>query len=380
MFKKLLIFYLLIYLFENNCEAQNDSPVKIYNQLLRKAESYIIENKLDSAIIVYKNALTTYNFPFIKDIRQAAFISCLAKDKPNSILFIKEAILNGLPKVGYEGFVEEWKHKNPNDIDISINYDSLHNIYLKGINEDKLFAFLYLDKKRDDFINFFNLDRDVNKRQDYYDSMCVLRNKYIDLVNSIGFPAEREIGRFLRYSTKRIIKKSDILFEKEFETKFISPKRGKKMYVTELSTSFITFKPSYWFLSHYVNPFNLSDIDEELFKIISVGFDSLKIDPYIIANILESTREPKNEFAMTYYSRLIISISNDCFKKYHLTPEVSNQVNENRKKYFIRTLEDDFNLIKYFYKLKTGNELPEEFTQKDIECIQYEIKLFTNYF
>jgi hypothetical protein len=143
----------------------------------------------------------------------------------------------------------------------------------------------------------------------------------------------------------------------------------------------LAMKPGNWFLTHYINSDNRTIIDSSFFNILKNGFDSLYLDPLIIVNSLESTQQMNNEFALSYYSQLwAYKLKFDYFKKFDLESSVKLTIDNNRAKYYLRSLTQEEELLKTLYKLKTHKELNQKYTSEDLNIIMEEIRIFINIF
>jgi hypothetical protein len=104
--------------------------------------------------------------------------------------------------------------------------------------------------------------------------------------------------------------------------------------------------------------------------------NKLTLSPYLLINYLESTRCLKNDFAFSIYSRTLLGLRMSYYKRYNLPEEKRKFINANREKYGLRTLEEEEHLLKHLYFLKTGKDLPENYTNKDVREIGFENRIF----
>lgn len=211
--------------------------------------------------------------------------------------------------------------------------------------------------------------------------MFGLRNQYLKDIKKYGYPCENETGRGFDTQTFHSLNaiSEDYLYMKIF------PNGGNNqdtliITVTESKNgSVLTYNPSYWFLSHYVYPKNYGELDSTLFLTLKKGVDALKVEPMIIIVAYESTQQPKNEFAISYYSQLWaykLKFSHE--KKFHLPQKTKNSINANRNRYFIPSIEKEKKLMTSLYKLIEGKQITDKQIKK-MNTKYHWVTLFVDY-
>lgn len=346
---------------------------------LQKGEDYIIENKLDEALQTYLNVLKKYDYPYAKEIIQGAYIACCTGNKTAFELLITEATKKGLSPAEYKALMSRWQlytaEKFARDI-----YSDNRKTYLNQLNRNKMAEYAKLDKHKN------KLYKELMPRnlQEYLQQMNLLRDQYLVLINEYGYVNDAETGRkFQSRLVHRMQKDNNTFFYTSFKDNFYLREiyDGKAIrfnHQTDLAV-FSSLDVGSWFLTHYIHSENINLIDSTLFLSIEKGVNELKVIPYLLINILESTRLLENDFAFTYYSPVLLSIRMNEYQKYNLSNEQKNAINSNRNKYGMRTLEREELLLRTLYKLKEKKELPGVFTNKDLKDISFEKQIFLSY-
>ena len=251
---------------------------------------------------------------------------------------------------------------------------------MKRLDTTLLFKFLEIDAYREIVLD--NLKRkDSLSMAIYLHEMNILRDDYIQLVESSGYPAESLVGTAWKW---KLLKRMKRKYKSSLVHKLPVDKWGETKYkyiVVKHPRRTISFKPGNWFLTHHINYEDHSVIDSVLFPTLKLGFDSLKIDPLIMVNALESTREPSNEFALSYYSRLwAYKLKFSYVEKFALKGKQRSFINANRASYHIRSLEQAELLFKALYKLKYSKSISGKITEKNTDDLGPEVSLFLNIF
>lgn len=345
---------------------------------IRLAEKDFIAQNYQESLKKYLSTLEKYDYPYVKETMQAAYVACCAKDKDHFTKLIEKAANLGLNEEEYNSLCLEWKKTNPNQ-SVLIDFKSLRSDYLQKVNWDKITAFLKLDVYRSYITKNYPLTE--YNHTDYYDQMNLLRNQYMQLVGIYGYVNDKDSGR--RFETKaekcntKGLEKNKYLnlgndpFMPEY---FIG--KCLKVICESKTAIWSSSDPGAWFLSHYVNGDNLNQLDTTFFNLIQNGVDQLKASPYLLVNMLESTRLAENDLALTYYSRLWLGLKMSYSDKYRLNADQKNTINLRRIKYGFRSLEDEEELLRYLYFIKTKKKLPEIFNNSELDAISFENRIF----
>lgn len=350
-----------------------------YSSEIQKSEHFIIENKLDSALFNYLIVLKKYDYPYAKEIMQAAYISCYVHDKNSFSHLLKKAFQNGMTIPEYNSLIETWNTLNNELFDDNSNHLELRRIYLDLLNKEKMSEYVKLD------FTLMKIQKKLrgseNDQNQYYNQMTLLRNQYLRLIEKYGYTNDKETGRKFKRKIVRCHKKNS---QNHFYYKF---KNGpsdslfeNRCVKFEINNNSIwnSINMGAWFLTHYVTPNDLNQLDSTIFSAIEIGVNKLEASPYLLVNLMESTRLKQNEFALTYYSRLWLSLKMSFYSKYNIPQQDKTIINSNRSKYGIRSLEQEEKLLRTLYRMKTNNELPTVFKNEELQSISFENKLFIN--
>lgn len=360
----------------------SQKPASDYYNSLNIAETYLVEGKLDSSLLQYESTLKEHNYPFCRDIEQALCVALYTNNYESFCLLIKKAIKRGMTKESYIFFRKRWLSNNQKlPIDFP-NYDVRHINYLQTIDTLRMLQFIELDVERDFLIK--KLNKNKISKSDYFNKMDSLVNKYIKLVTLSGYPSENETGSYFSYNTKKKRKRKGnkgIFYQLPLLEEDKINHINMYIKITPSRHNTISKKPGNWLLTHYINNKDHSLLDSSLFKVIENGWELLKLDPLLIISALESTRNPKNEFALSYYSRLwAYELAFNYQKKFDLPEDIKQQINQNRATYFLRSLKQEEDLLKALYNLETNKIIDYKITSKQIKEVWYLKKLFFNYF
>lgn len=351
---------------------------KYYNQI-NLAEQALIKGDLQKSVSIYHDVFQEFNYPFSRNIEQGFYVACYAKNKSVAELFLRKSILNGITRNQYAYYMNLWE-KNNVDSKLDLNYDSLRVESMKKIDTTILFKFLEIDAYREVLVN--NLKDDSLSKVNYFSQMRSLRDNYIKLVHTYGYPSENIVGSFYNWKLiKRMKNKYNSNLVHKLPVANWSNTKYKYIVISSPTRHVLSLKPGSWFLTHYINPENHTVIDSTLFSILKSGFDSLKTDPLLIVNAMESTRELDNEFALSYYSQLwAYKLKFDYNKKFTLDKSIRSIVNSNRTSYYIRSLEQEELLFKALYELKFSEKISGGISKENAKNLSEEISLFLNIF
>lgn len=346
---------------------------------LQKGENYFIENKPDAALHIYLEVLKKYNYPYAREIIQAAYIASSVGNKTAFELLITEATKKGLSPAEYQSLINRWQFYNTEKFEKDI-YSENRKAYLHQLNRNKMAEYAKLDKHKNKMYRELMPD----KQDEYLQQMNLLRNQYLVLINEYGYVNDAETGRkFQSKLVNKMKKDNNQFFFASFKANsYLGDFYKEKAIRFDHRTNFAIWSSldvGAWFLSHYIHSENVNLIDSTLFLAIENGVNELKVSPYLLINMLESTRLLENDFAFTYYSRVLLSIRMNEYERYNLPEEQKNAINTNRQKYGMRSLEQEESLLRTLYQLKTKTELSKVFTSEDLKEISFEKQIFLNY-
>lgn len=352
---------------------------KEYSEEIQISEKYLIENKLDLALTNYLSVLKKYDYPYVKEILQATYISCYVGDKSTFELLLVEATKKGMSNGEYDFLKKTWNEQNTSSFDENVYYQN-RKTYLEQLNTEKMSEYVKLDF----YVNIIQkkLRGTKEEQYEYFQQMNLLRNRYLELIEIYGYPTDQETGRkFERKLAGKLGTNNTKFLFVGFKNGYMDSIFGGKAVqfsTTAKNAVWSSLDVGAWFLTHYV-PKNVNMLDSTLFYFVEKGVNQLKMSPYLLINMLESTRLPQNDFALTYYSRMWLDLQMNYHAKYNMPTDKRDFVNLNRTKYGIRTLEQEEQLLRSLFKLKTKQDLPNNFSNKDIQAISFENRLFLNY-
>ncbi len=314
-------FFLLTFILLIQFVCLSKNIYKKYSEEIQISEKYIIENKLDSALDNYLIVLKKYNYPYAKQLIQAAYISCYVGSKPKLLFLITKAIERGMTKNEYNFIVKVWNDNNNYLLDNNLFIEK-RTIFLNQLNKLKMGEYAKLDLRRKAIRSKIMKTNEL--RFEYFTEMKQLRNQYIKLVNIYGYINDKETGRRLSYKQVRKVKKDnskafyiclkkDTLFDEVPFLKF-NHKDSKAIW--------LSMDVGSWFLTHYITMDNITQLDTSLFKVIEKGVNDLKLPPYLLINMKESTRLIENDFGLTYYSRTLLETRMNYYERYNLIERV----------------------------------------------------------
>lgn len=375
------IILLVIFIFSITYSYSN---YKEYTSRLSEAEQLFIKRKFDPALKIYMDVLKDYDYPYAKEVIQAVYISCFANDSKAFKFLIKEAIKCGLTKLEYNSLLEVW-HLNNSELMNEDMFSSNRDLYLRSLKREKMTEYVKLDFERKSVELLLLRSRKSDKNLlNYYSVMNTNRNRYLELIDLFGYPNDKETGR--KFSNK-IVKKvgnqtNSVLFCTFNRSNFLDTKYLGKIVKFEENKSKAIWSsndPGAWFLTHYINSSNINELDTVFYKKIKEGVEALKTSPYLLINMLESTRLLENDLALTYYSNVWLSKRMSYSAKYNLENEEKLKINQARDKLGFRSLENEEKLLRFLYKIKTSEELPKEFNNEALKVISFENRIFLNY-
>lgn len=349
-----------------------------YISEIRSAEKDFISSQYEESLNKYMITLQKFDYPYLKETLQAAFVACYAGKKELFIELITHATNLGLTEDEYESITKRWEILNK-DNSFTFEFQKFRSKYLNNLNWEKTTAYLKLDVYRTFVIKNYPLKK--NNHTEYYLQMNLLRDRYMELIPLYGYVNDKDTGRRFKINQVKCDKKVDNTYshlDLEKDPFMLNFFKGKCIEVETESRMGVwsSLDPGAWFLSHYVNGKNINHLDTTFFETILKGMDSLKASPYLVVNMLESTRLLENDFALTYYSRVWLGVRMRYWDKYNLDDLQKKSINANRVKYGFRTLEEEEELVRHLYFLNTNKQLPEKFKNSEIDLISFENRIF----
>lgn len=370
----ILKFCLLIIVITNNSFA----GYREFSSEIRLAQKEFIAKNYKESLGKYISTLEKFNYPYVKETMQAAYVASFVGDKVQFTNLLEQAINLGLNESEFNSLFTEWKKLNPDQL-ILFDFQKYRVAYLQKLNWDKTAAFYKLDVYRSYITKTYPLSE--SNHTAYYEQMNLLRDRYIKLVGIYGYVSDKDSGR--RFETKvekcktKASEKSTCLnlSNDPFMPEYF---KEKCLKVTSESKTSIwsSSDPGAWFLSHYINSENINQVDSTFFRLIQGGLDELKASPFLLVNMLESSRLLENDLALTYYSRVWLGLKMSYSDKYNMDAVQKNTINASREKYGFRSLEEEEELLRHLYFIKTKKKLPESFSNSELDAISFENRIF----
>lgn len=367
---KISIFGIMLFIC---CNAFSQNA-KEYYEMLSKAEDQFISGDFNKALEYYDSTFVEFEFPFYRHLRQATIIASYSNDTMKYHKYLKKCIRRGMTINEFDFF----RKKNPQDIQVHQIYNDFQqyrNEFLSSIDTFILFNYLELDMLE-------NVSVDRKTEALFLEEMKVYAKRYMRLVDSLGYPTEDKTGLCYRVFPSKKTKPLKIANWKQHKMvyhKDISPEQGNlygNIGLEEHTDKPISMKAGNWFLSHYHTSGYI--IDTAFFRYLEKGVHTLKLDQTTIALFLEKTGLGEHEFLMTYYSPLYLSMKMKKHKIFSIDDSIKMKINKNRKRYYIRPIEKELEIIKIFYKLEHGKHL-KEINKKTFKEISYQIDSFIKY-
>jgi len=344
--------------------------------LISQAESQFVKGNLNDALNLYDTAFQKFDSPFYRHIRQATIIASYSNNLNKYHKYLVKCVKRGMTLNELDFFMKQ----DPDDTEIQkiyANYDKYRKNYLSTIDTIVLLNFLELDVFESLSIEKFK-DNDM-----FLEKMKIYGSRYMALVDSLGYPTEIKTGLSYRVFASLNSKSCKLANWKQHKVSYnkdISPVEGDlygNIGIEDLINKPISMKAGNWFLSHYHAEGYI--IDSTFFNYLESGVYDLKLDQITIALFLEKTGLKNNEFLMTYYSPMLLSMKMKVHKIYKLKNSIKLKINENRKRYYIRTIETELGIIKRFYFLENAENL-KKISKKMFKNISYQTDAFIRYF
>ena len=327
-----------------------------YYSLIRKAETKIIENNLDSSLFFYNEAFVTYNFPFAKDIYAASCVAHYANDTSTLYKYIDLLLKKGM-SVKFE--LRYFINLRPNDKKILKYFNDAEYYskqYKKSIDTTIGRFFLELDKQNQ--IKIFDCDKNYknySERLGYiYRTDSIHIFKFIELCKKYGITSERKLGigsyismqftniglkklegKYYEYISNPDIRKNkgdSVFFNFAYESKSIQNTSIFRL-VTRRGNSLL------WHIDIKQYP-KLNDILLE-------GVNNCEVYPTFYAACIERRG---GEYALAMGSKINWKYKFDIKKI--IKDQMSTEINKRREQIGIRSLEMDLQLFRALQKLE----------------------------
>jgi len=366
------IIYLTFLLCQFKSVAQDGHE---YYRLISLAESQFVKGNLNDALDLYDTAFHNFDYPFYRHIRQATIIASYTSNTNKYHEYLVKCVERGMTLNELDFFYNRY----PNDTEVQkiyTNYNKYRNDYLSSLDTLVLLNFLELD-----VFESLSIER-IKDNDMFLEKMKIYGRRYMALVDSLGYPTEIKTGLSYRVFASLDSRSDKIANWKQHKVSYnkdISPVKGDlygNIGIEEHIDKPISMKAGNWFLSHYHAEGYI--IDSTFFKYLERGVYNLKLDQITIALFLEKTGLGNHEFLMTYYSPLLLSMNMKMHKIYKLNNSIKLKINENRKRYYIRTIETELGIIKRLYFLENGENL-KKISKKMFKNISYQTDSFIKY-
>ncbi|MGB5988606.1 MAG: hypothetical protein WBG43_02545 [Marinifilaceae bacterium] len=345
--KKILITFICLILTVMSLFAQKTE----YYKLLRQAEQKIIDQQLDSTLYYYDKAFTKYDYPFARDLYAATCISLHTDNTATLYKYVELLLKKGISLDDLDFIV---KHK-PNDKRLQKfkeEYPRYKKEYLSSLNLTLRKKFRDLNKQEK--IDLLVIEESVKKkyRRSAEFAHCLpLVKRFIELVKEYGYPSEKLLGLGSSSGLIRTdVKNPEPTFEESYEMvnePIIESRKNIDVLFWYTNKSFRVNchrnRTPQYFLWHL----NLKRLPE-LNSILLKAFNNLEFDPSFYAACLEFHHWEDYGMSMSSVAAYKYKFN---LKKLIKKPE-AKQINENRKKLFLRSLEKDLELFNAIAKLE----------------------------
>ena len=177
-----------------------------YISEIRSAEKDFISEMYDQAINKYMVTLQKFDYPYLDETMQAAFVACYAGNKELFKELISHATNLGMTEREYASLIKKWEILNT-DNSFTFEFQKNRSDYLKKLNWEKTAAYLKLDVYRTYIIKNYPLKE--NNHTEYYVQMNLLRNRYLELIPLYGYVNDKDTGRRFKIKQEKCKKKED---------------------------------------------------------------------------------------------------------------------------------------------------------------------------
>ncbi len=321
--------FLFLFFISSSIFGQNIN-VKKYHLLVNDAELSISSHNLPKALKKYEKAFKYHNSHFVFDLHNAFLTACNLNKIDLSKKYGSQLILKGVPKSYFNQKCFQCLNNNSKwDEFFSSNYDSLHNEYLKKINEN-------LRKSIENLNNFDQKYRGPQKNNNLENVDQTVNDSLIFLLQKYGYPTEDKVGIWMTNdSTISYNSPFDIMILHQFQTE------NGKDFISTLKNAVIqgNLKPvKLSFINGFIN-------DEE------VKFGCIENKQVVMYQI--------NEFVYKC----------DC--------EKIKLIDKRREKYFLEPIKELIKKIDYRANFKTGYKLniAYSFVSREVKLEKFDMAI-----
>jgi hypothetical protein len=358
---------------------------KEYYATISKAESYVIAQQLDDALQMYKEAFEKYDTPFVRDLFQATIVAMYSRDTLQFHHWVKQCLLRGISKSDLLFFCG----KRPKDITLHWylkNYEDFHTNYVSTIDYRVYIPYIELDLFG--YINVCEDDKTHNKNRERYFSINQnLGKRYAKLIDSIGYPTEKNAGigqlvhlktsnkslkeiqnKFIDKPSTEVAKGLDRIVQLPHSTILCSKNQNLYGFIPktgQIGKFLIYSRTGNNFLWHH-HPF---EKDTFLFEIIKKGVDDLYVSNYFLACLLERSILEEYDFCITHGSKIHRELHKfNVSKRYNLQKEdpLIAKIDRKRATLYLRPIQKEAALLRTLLYLDSGEKV-ESITNKLIK-------------
>jgi len=384
-----LVAILFVNLSHSQIQIQVSEKYHEYFSEINKGKSKIVDKELDASLVIYESVLYKFNYPFYKHIKQATLVSLYANNESKFKFFLQKSITKGMTKNEFSFFEKQHKFKSVVKETARL-YDSLYSCYSVGVDSSILIPYQKLDAK-DFFIHSYLLGYSNDSLKDAFHNEIQpnLIDKYLNLIDEVGYPSEKNVG--ISKASNYQLKSPKV--KPGYNTLYLSDslqlyKEQYKGYyiVTKANPDYLLYShlPGNWLLWH--NSINVC-IDTVMQAKIIEGVMNLELPPVFLTQMFENSYNDDSDFfssdkdyATTYNSYTLREIAKTAFGMYtRLDKYEINKIDSLRRYILIPTLKDEKTLILELYYLKTGKQ-KSILTNKIISKVKYEYEAFISYY
>lgn len=188
---------LIGYLYLVGINLYSQCTLEYYNKI-NEAKVAVLENDIESAMVLYEEVFKNTNYPFARDCYHAVELAIMANDTIKLSYFLRKAITVGIKIEDIEeaGKVNSYLDR-PFYHAIKVEEDSLMQIYTSRINwdirEEVNQLFLEDQKIREEYYSANFLKRKkIGKKWEELNARQV--DRLIEITKEYGFPGEKLIG------------------------------------------------------------------------------------------------------------------------------------------------------------------------------------------
>lgn len=343
MFKKFLFSFVVLISTTWNMYGQ---MAEGYFSMLSQAEKYIVHDEYSKAISAYQMALEKYDYPFYRNIRQAAIVACLSEDTLRLIPLLKKCIERGMTKNELPFYVKRLPECQ-SLLKLEKEFDFYTRNYEESIDSTVLIPYLELDvlhthmlKKR------LRLGRRKQALRRIREENVYFLEMFTQLWDSLGFPSEQVVGLTYehRIRPKWWPRQGWRLTSGAFP---IAKKYAVKFSFTRdnLLRKGSSSKPGMWGLTHLL-------VDSSFICRLQTAFDSLQIDQNSITTCLGM-----RDYGVGRYSRFGYKTGFKLERRYAASSAEKEIIDTNRKEFYIRSLDEEKALFSALYLKQFGEDV-----------------------